>query len=513
MSLVPKKSGVFHISSVPRGAEYKDGKRVYRGHGSDLSQDTDNIIYIMSVPLERTVTLKAFIETMKINLTKEIEKKEEKDKDASLIRQYAGNITYEITLNIPAHSVNEAANNVAKLEELQKLIAPLNASVTDGIFDFLPDGAKTALPLFKVLMKNLISNGGGALYGNFGGSVASLQNIGLPCFIESIKYEPDQEAGYFEFQNYLYPKNLKLSLTLNLDQNTLLTEDDVIQPFYEDGKYDQMDLGGFPFGVLVTYDAALKNPLAKEEENGAQLSAKYSNKTLNKLDYRGDREDTYVYFSNGDGSRESIKRWVVFKPFIESFSRDHRTDLVKNESKALDINGGLLAGSPATFGELKYDMRITIPARDVEEAKKNCGKLTYLTRMFFKATNDPGLLVDSSKPQRQVWVYIPTMIETAGATSRPLNSDHKKMQRNAIPLYFESLSIDMNLEMGFFEDGENIYPKELSIEASVFCNSGDYMNNYVYDIIEDKYKHQSSDQFPGNEHLFPFNKKTIILGD
>ena len=39
-----------------------------RGYGYDHSQDTDNIIYISSMPLERTIAFKAFIESFKLKV-------------------------------------------------------------------------------------------------------------------------------------------------------------------------------------------------------------------------------------------------------------------------------------------------------------------------------------------------------------------------------------------------------------------------------------------------------------
>ena len=155
MSLRPKKFGVFDITSVPRAPTVVGGKEVFRGHGSDTTDLTDNILYIMLVPLERTVVFKAFLDSFSINLTKEVDKLEEADKDASLIREYSGQVTYDITINVPAHSVNEAKNNVAKLEELQKLIAPLNDNLTDGIPDNILADSQTTLPIFKVFLKNL----------------------------------------------------------------------------------------------------------------------------------------------------------------------------------------------------------------------------------------------------------------------------------------------------------------------------------------------------------------------
>ena len=46
MSLIPKKQGPFHISSVPRAPEFANGKRVFRGHGSDGTDGTSSELLI-----------------------------------------------------------------------------------------------------------------------------------------------------------------------------------------------------------------------------------------------------------------------------------------------------------------------------------------------------------------------------------------------------------------------------------------------------------------------------------
>ena len=531
--LYPKKKGRYHISSVPRAPEFKNGKRVFRGHGYDTSESSDNILYMMHVPMERTVTFKAFVDSFKVNLSKELEKKEENDKTVSLISQHAGEIKYDVTLNIPAHSVNEAANNVAKIEELQKLIHPVNKTYSAGRYTYLVPNAKTYLPIFKVFLKNLISNGENIKHkiDSRNASIEDLHNIGLPCFLESVKYEPDQEAGYFEEDGYLFPKNLKLTLALHLDQTTIAFSQienfgasSVIFPFKEWGAYDSDDIGGFPFGVKVVEDACFADKINKPETNGAQYHALFSNKTLNQLEYGVkttsskiiEREDTYIYLSNGPANGEGRgKRWVLFKPFIESFSRDVSVNLRKNPSKHLNVRGGLVPGSEHTPKELKYDLKITLPAANVLEAKKNCGKLSYLTRMFFKEVNDAEIVKKAKKPQRKVYVYIPSMIESATAPyTKPGNTSHKLMQKYSLDLYFESLSFDINLDMGFFEEGKMLYPKEISITMGLFSeNPGELFTNYTYDLLQDKYKHISSDVYTGKEAFFPFNRKTIILGD
>jgi len=204
-----------------------------------------------------------------------------------------------------------------------------------------------------------------------------------------------------------------------------------------------------------------------------------------------------------------------------------------NESKTLDLNGGLMKGGPSTFRELKYTVTVSLPANDLTEAKRNCGKLTYLTRMFFKKVNDSELSdgLDStgqygesdqeeektkvSLNQRRVRVYIPHMIESPKSTfGRPPNTDHVKMEKNALPLYFENLSFDVNLEQGFFEDEGMLYPKNISIQMEFFHNSGDLIKNYNYNASSLRpYTHRESTAYKGKEHFFPYNRKTVILGD
>lgn len=536
MSLYPRKFDVYHISSVPRAPEYDSGgNRTFRGHGNDYSQYTDNVIYIMSEPLKRVVAFKAFFESLKINLTKEIETKNDKDKDAILVRQYAGQVEYDITLNIPAHSVNEAVNNLAKIEELQKLITPLNESRDQltGLPNFLHPETYSFKPHFRVMMKNLISSGEKFYRGvnfNLSPTEKIIKEMGLPCFIEEVAYQPDVSAGFFEFKNYFYPKNIKLSLKLNMDQTIDTNSGDgaVILPFNEAGEYDEVDRGGFPFGVNVSYDNS------REEKNDLELDSTYNNRTLNRLDFKGERGDGYIFISNGvlEGDVDR-PRWIVLKPFIENFSRTNKTDLKRLESKSLNINGGLDPGSDATFGGLKFSFKVNLPAKDVEEAKRNCGKLSYLTRMFFKKQNDissqyaesdqitgaqaMGTQSESSEvPKKTTFIYIPGILEKAGASRDfPPSTNYSSMLANAVPLYFENLSFDIDMAAGFFEEKGRLYPKAISLDLSLFEGTGDLIKNFVYDIYLEgsPYMHISSSVYKGVEHLFPYNRKTFKIGE
>mgnify|MGYP003115087987 CR=1 FL=1 len=517
MSLYPRKFDVYHISSIPRPAEYDSGgNRTFRGHGNDYSHETDNVIYIMSEPLGRVVAFKAFFENFKINLTKDLETQSDKDKDSILVRQYASKIDYDITLNIPAHSVNEAVNNIAKIEELQKLIAKTDKTITTGAYEFTAPEAITAQPVFKVFMKNLIFAGAfDAWNGRFGSNPDEglLRKFGLPCIIQEVGFEPDVQSGFFEFKNYLYPKNIKLNLKLILDQTSerRFGGGAVVLPFDSKGNYSVDDRGAFPFGVSVSE--------GEPEENGLEIGSDFTSKTLNTLDFQNERQDTYIFISNGQDTTDTSKhRFVVFKSFIKNFSRTHKTDFSFLESKTLDINGGIAADKDVTFGGLKFSLSIDLPAKDVEEAKKNCGKLSYLTRMLFKKQNDETLVLkpgEKSKFNKGVFVYIPGMLEKAGASRfKPPHTNTDGMKSNAIPLFFENLSFDVDLTAGFFEDKGRLYPKVFSIDMSFFYASGELIKNFKYDAInEPPYVHIESGTIKGMEHLFPYNRQTFKIGE
>ncbi|HAI37620.1 MAG TPA: hypothetical protein DCM40_05595, partial [Maribacter sp.] len=57
-------------------------------------------------------------------------------------------------------------------------------------------------------------------------SFTDLIQRGFPCYIESISYEPQPDAGFFEFDSFLYPKNIKLNLELKYESMKLYGIDD-----------------------------------------------------------------------------------------------------------------------------------------------------------------------------------------------------------------------------------------------------------------------------------------------
>jgi len=550
MALYPGKYENYNISTVNRDS----------ASGNDF-------IYIASVPLERTIVFKAFLESVKLNFTREHEIKKDKDKSDSTYVFHAGNVEYDITINIPAHSHNEAVNNMAKIEELQRLITNISHSIgSSGIISGVSNRTKVTNPLFKVWFKNIINLGSGTK--SFptpeNASFTDIFKHGLQCIIDTVNYEPDLDAGFFEFDNFLYPKNIKLTLKMQMEGWSGIENPDALRfpilGFKINGQFAEDDGGFFPFNVRVKTSST-----HKESDNVDPVPVEYTTTSLNKIDnsQHGSKNNTYMFISlpinHTSAAKFSLtspyclrKRYVVFKGFFDSFSRQHDVEIPKIEgSKLLKVGSWSETGLDTTTKTLSYKVKLILPAGDLEEAKKNCGKIQYLARMFFKpdynATAEEmvkqfkvaqrlrSILINNLGPNeslnednlklqgfglanRVLSVYSPSMIEKPGASRGfvdPNNFD--SMFSNSISIFLTNFSLDFNMDMGFFVDKDTmIYPKEMSIDLEFQDVSGDVIKNYSWDEVwgEDGYSLNKSYIIPdGKEHLFPYNRKTIKLGD
>ncbi len=540
MSIKPDFFKPYHLSDIAQGVIEKNGVRTFRGYGSDTTDSTSNILYIYSPPLQRMVALKAFIESYKLNLTKETEFKSEGDKDSKPFAEFASTLSFDVTLNVPAHSVNESRNNVAKIEELQRLISPLGGETQINALL----GEKN--PYFTVWFKNLISSG--KKVAGYPNPTAITTNDmltnGFFCYIESVNYQPDLEAGFFDYDDYtdrkhglfLFPKNIKLTLKLNYgvglsDANIKAVRAMGIQiaepfmAFTENGHYSAGDNAGFPFGIKV----GTKDHL---ELNSSDSTFDYTTDSMNELDYSlhgesRNHDNSFLFISMNidkdvmpDSSQVGSfrKRWVRFKGFIDNFSRDYKLTVPKLEGdKERLFDKPLDADRETTFDALDYSLKINVPAGNVEEAKKNCAKIQYLTRMFVKKHKPSGQKGTRSEvlssTKKALRVYCPSFIESPNTTTyQP--TDFNGMYNNALQLFLTDMQIEVDFESGFFEENGNLYPKFMSLDFKLSYNSGDLISNYSFDSNGYSMLESSNSNYKSKEHLFPFPRQTskITIG-
>lgn len=514
-----------------------------RGYGYDHSQDTDNIIYISSMPLERTIAFKAFIESFKLNLTREQEVGSDLDKISQAVIVHRGDLSYDLTLNIPAHSTNDSKNNIAKIAELQRLISLVEDTSSQvgnsTIYSAISNKTKIDFPSFKVWFKNLIS------IGNVSNKMPlpsncdfdDIDKYGFPCVIQDVSYEPDLEQGFFDFQDYLYPKNIKLTLKLEyiLDELTMTrltaaTKGEFgwapIYGFKINGQYEDEDGCFFPFGIKVKNQKVSKKvisgPAYLDGGFSQSVTAEYTTSEINVIDWKN-YNDSYLFISLPKAG-ESINRWVVFQSFFDQFSRTMGTNLPLSETKNSNIGKIFSASEPSSPKPINYKIKINVPSKNLEEAKKNCAKVQYLFRMFLKQNipmtedevfSDNVLTNQStfiSSINRKLMFYSPSFIEKPGASVPKIApSDFENMYANSIQMSLGNLSLDISIDEGFFEDKGFLYPKAFSIDMEIIYTEGDLQRNYSYNDVEGTYKMIESSGFKNAEHLFPYNRTTSTI--
>jgi hypothetical protein len=502
-----KKPSQYNISDTILDRGFVDREEVFRGSGTDYSELDTSVIYIASVPLKRVVALKAFIESAKYNITKTTDVLEEKDKNSKVFATFDGDLDIDVVINIPAHSTNEARNNLAKIEELQRLISPnsgyrlsrtktpVNVDMTNGV---IPS-------VFRVWFKNIISSG--KEFTSYSTPITmdfnDIMKHGFPCVIDSVTYEPVLDAGFLELDNFLYPKVIKLNLKLIMEVSQVNIRELPIEGFDPNGNYSPFDNKFFPFCV-----------------------DKMSTEKMNELDYGDQGTKNNAFFMSLEVEKSGTwanQRWVQFKPFLESFTRTHGTSITYAESK--ERVGKLIASDQSiTFKDLSYKFKLLIPAKDLAESKRNCAKIQYLMRMFYRPpqpvdAEEIGDIHTSSNgskkkeyvslSNRRIKVYSPSFIEKAGAAEKHNNLTFEHMYQNGISMFLNSLSVDVNFDVGFFEEAGKLYPKEMSIDLDFIYDSNDLIKTYVLET--DTYSMQSSKVKGWDSKLFPYNRQTSTI--
>jgi hypothetical protein len=375
------------------------------------------------------------------------------------------------------------------------------------------------MPLFFVFFNNLI-NGGRKFKNSKINSFEDLAKRGFPCYIESIKYDPDISAGFFEFDGYLYPKNIKLSLTLNYESESLFDSDSpllnnkTILPFTNKAEISKYDSGLFPFHAdmsVLDMNSATGNKTDRRKSSFLFLA---SAKNITDFDKVTKKLTT----------KESMPRYVVFDLFLEQFSRDLQYSYIKAPAGNSTVFSKVQTDT-AAFKQLKHSLKINLVAENLSEAKKNAAKIQYLARMYFKTFYEGGAVVNNnplslskSELLQNILVYMPAMIERP-SKSKSKSTELKGMIQRSLPMYLEEFSLDMNVGLGFFQEGGKLYPKSLSVSLGLLYLKNDLIVNYNADYLEDDGPQwtmpplKDSSILDGtNTYLFPYNRKTVKIG-
>lgn len=479
-----------------------------------------NTKHVMSFP--------AFIESIKYNTSKDMEVQSEADKWSKVVIEYTGDLTIDVRLNLPASSPQQAKTNLAKIENLQKLLL-------NPYYEALSDRQDPIGPLFKVSFANLIHGGKQVLEGN---PTYDIFSNGFPCIIESINYTPDMEMGFFEYEGegkkyeFLYPKLINLDLQLKIENknekleplpidfynnegsanyieynkktNEIINPDAGIVAFLHTSNY--RDNEHFPFGIWTDY-------------NSWKESYKICKRMANNREY-------YISISRNE-------RVAIFPAFIEDFKRNYTVKQNYIESKSGYVGKGIDTGKYATPETLSYDLSFSVPCASIEESKIFCDQVQVLMRIFYRAremegSGDPGCYVyvpgfiesgngpekfQSAQGNSTGYLSNLTLQEYEGSTLKGINSALLLESKGALGgMWMQDLSVDIESDMGFFEEGDCFYPKAFKVSIKFVSDmrfgnpSGGTLRGNV--IFPHKISYTNDGLKTTNlKETFPFNRK------
>ena len=210
---------------------------------------------------------------------------------------------------------------------------------------------------------------------------------------------------------------------------------------------------------------------------------------------------------------KKIFRHVFLDLFLDSFSRNLT---VVNTKSEVNPNSSVFSKITSQDGrELSYSMKLNLPADSLIQAKQNCAKIQVMSRMFIKRNNSEVTAgqVEPTVLSNEVMVYSPSFIEAAGATRSETRNIKTIYKQNCIRLLWSNFSFDVDMEAGFFAEGEMIFPKVISVDLG-FKTTESFIEGYNL-IGKNEWEmagetENSAHEFD-NAELFPYNRQTIRL--
>jgi len=442
---------------------------------------------------KRLVTFKGFVEGFKINygLEREVQDGWWSAEVVDYLKTYT--ISYSLTFNVVAHSVNEARSNMARYSELLRILT--------FPFDTNSDGSATTNGYQNsyVLLSNLISNG--RMWENYGSPNFKINGdtvlkYGLHVSVKAINMTVDTEMGYFEYAGQFAPKAFKISVELNVP-NAFETQ----HPDFAPRKYALMkqmvarataasdepqakyfldfynlnyevDSRGFPFNVPLKYWNKEKDyPVV------SALNVFHNQYSKNKKIFFALCPEFETIFNKSISAKQldnSKVNHVVFDAFVNSFAINS-----EQASADFDATSGENATKLQTFTNkvvYTYDIELVMPAETITHAKYNCVKLGYLLRFVSIVTDKP-----------KTRILMGNLIKDPKISGANMKYSASDVNQKGLQCQVHTCDLDVDLEAGFFEENGFFYPKVCTLKLN-FKSTSNELGKMIYTTAGDEPK-------------------------
>ena len=428
----------------------------------------------------RLVTFKGFVEDLQIKL-------DIKYDDitsfylpvaAKFLNDYS--LGYTLTFNVVAHSVNEAMSNMARFSELDRILHyPFASEGTSNIGSANPENAS---PESYVFLSNLISNGLLAQdneYTNINITNAFVRKYGLRTPVFNLKMDPDLEMGVFEYSGKTFFKAFKISLDLpitnipfNYSYSDEIDNDKKFKTLIPFVKFKET-IGD---EVVTWWDYKMKKAGGMSDENvydsrGFPFSIPFDFNILN-----GDYTKNLGYYPKNKKAKIGLcinsnkittkgnpyikKNYVIFNAFLESFSFNRKQEVGITEPMTDIIAKKYTFGAT---GIVSFDLSFNVVASSVIEAKDNSMKLASLFRMAARGKNE-------GVGEGPIKALFANLIKGPKKNGSNGNYDFSDIYNNGLPCFITSFGLQIDQDMGYFEENKYFIPKSFKIDMQLIYN-------------------------------------------
>ena len=347
-------------------------------------------------------------------------------------------IDVTFSLDLLAHSVNEAKVNMMRMNELEHMHKSVVPNDENGNFYLMNIYYVSFANILtaKYTSKQTISN------------MTQLKQIGVPCFMEGFTFSIDKEMGMFEHNGSLYPKKYSLELKFKISNAAYKEAQASDQaeylwlPLLEEinSHYDE-DIKTFPFGIT--------GPKGRRGTDGA--------------DEWSSNHGAHIYIGG-----TSNRFFQKFKPYLDSFSWTYTHSNLKIEEEKF-VGGGLRYQGGGGETLLEHKVSFSVLSHSVNEAINNMWKLQMLIRLadqFYPQYLSDGELEWSNDYPDAPTIYFKFNDINSSQKNSTINS-WDDLYLASKKYYMKGISFNFDISMGMFEHKGMLYFKKYDVSLDL----------------------------------------------
>jgi len=342
-----------------------------------------------------------------------------------------------VSLDILAHSVNEALVNIKRINELDKIYKSVKHNPSSSSNFLLQN-------MLYVSLSNILT-------ATTGGDIpdkTTLQKNGVPCFMETLSFSIDKDLGMFEYAGDLLPKKYTMELKFkvsNASYGAIHKGEYLWLPLNVDGENRDGDTKTFPFGITGT---------------------------RGKIGTDGSQEWTANHKAPIYIGGISNRFFMSFKPFLNSFDWGYSYQGMKI-TEVDNVGGGIQYDGGSAKTKIVHKLSFSVLSHSVNQGRNNMWKLQKFIRFcdqFYPAgartADGTWSWPDTTKAKAPSMMLMFNNLNSRNSNDSIISSSDDMLDYSK-QYYIKGVSFDFDLSMGMFEDSGMLYFKKYDISLDL----------------------------------------------